>query len=525
MMEIPERYQRMKLTVAIAISTILVAGCHDKGNSVVSLDLLEPVDASDLLFDTSGSLIDEVWSVHRIGEAKIGHRWVRVYANNEGENATIRRLVVDQLEIPRFGGRTSQTLRTVSLETPAGRVLSLAYEMISGGHRRRVAGQPIAGQMRLHHTRGSMRKKSGSSRKTTDLPWSEDIRGFQGIEASLRNLPLQPGQRHEIAVFVPLMDQIQRYEMVADVWEETATIANRQRLLKVDVESVGNSAATERLTYWIDEQGVVQKEARSFLDQTTLRATEMAAMSPNDTIDFDLGLYARVPLAAEFPATAAERARYRVTMTDGDPAAIFANCSYQRISSVDEHTALIDVGIDKGDQPDQSDQPPTPHDIEPNRWIESAHESIVSLADAAAGSTSDPHQAAVAIGEYVFRWLDKSESDQVLATARQAAEGRKGDCTEHAMLTAAACRARGIPARVAIGLIYDDPSQSMVYHMWTEIWVDDAWLPIDATRPHEGFVAARLKLSDSDLASASDFGIVAPVIRVAGQLTIEVEGS
>ena len=97
--------------------------------------------------------------------------------------------------------------------------------------------------------------------------------------------------------------------------------------------------------------------------------------------------------------------------------------------------------------------------------------------------------------------------------------------TEHAMLTAAACRARGIPARVAIGLIYDDPSQSMVYHRWTEVWVDDGWLPIDATRPHEECVADHLKLSDSDLASASDFGIVAPAIRVAGQLTIEIEGT
>ncbi len=145
------------------------------------------------------------------------------------------------------------------------------------------------------------------------------------------------------------------------------------------------------------------------------------------------------------------------------------------------------------------------------------------MADAAAGSTNDPRESAIAIGEHVFRWLDKTEADQGLATARQAAEGRKGDCTEHAMLTAAACRARDIPARVAIGLIYDDPSQSMVYHMWTEVWIDDVWLPIDATRPHEEFVAARLKLSDSNLASASDFGIVAPVLRVAGRLTIEVE--
>ncbi len=89
------------------------------------------------------------------------------------------------------------------------------------------------------------------------------------------------------------------------------------------------------------------------------------------------------------------------------------------------------------------------------------------------------------------------------------------------MLTAGACRARGIPARVAIGLIYDDATQSMVYHMWTEVWIENRWLPIDATRPDAEFVAARLKLSDSNLYDASDFGIVAPVIRVAGRVKIE----
>jgi transglutaminase-like putative cysteine protease len=182
---------------------------------------------------------------------------------------------------------------------------------------------------------------------------------------------------------------------------------------------------------------------------------------------------------------------------------------------------LVEVGLVADGPAQAADAIPTRYDIEPNRWIESADKSVTSLADTAAGNASDPREIAMAIRAHVFRWLDKTESDQVLATASQAADGRKGDCSEHAMLTAAACRARGIPARVAIGLIYDDATQSMVYHMWTEVWIENAWLPIDATRPHAEFVASRLKLSDSNLHGASDFGIVAPLIRVAGRLEIE----
>jgi hypothetical protein len=392
MMELEDRNHQMKFTFTIVITvfTLLLAGCRERVNSAVSLDLLKPVDATELLFDTSGTLTDEVWSVHRIGEAKIGHRWVRVYANNEGEDATIRRIVLDQLEIPRFGGIAAQTLRTATLETPAGRVLSLAYELVSGGQRRRVSGQVIANQLRLQHTQGSIRE-------TTDLPWSDATCGFPGIEASLQNQPLQPGQRREITVFLPLSDQIQRYDIVASDWEETTVLATQNRLLRVDVVPVSNSTDAERLTYWVDEQGAVHKETRSFLDQTTLRATELAAMSPNDTIDFDLGLHVRVPLAAESFDAAAERARYRVTMANGDPAVFFANCSYQRVSSADENTAWIEVGLPAGGQPDRHDVPPTRNDIEPNRWIESKDKSIVTLADAAASSTSDPRDTVRAI--------------------------------------------------------------------------------------------------------------------------------
>ena len=40
------------------------------------------------------------------------------------------------------------------------------------------------------------------------------------------------------------------------------------------------------------------------------------------------------------------------------------------------------------------------------------------------------------------------------ATAAEVARSREGDCTEHAVLLAALARARGIPARVAMGLVY-----------------------------------------------------------------------
>ena len=101
-------------------------------------------------------------------------------------------------------------------------------------------------------------------------------------------------------------------------------------------------------------------------------------------------------------------------------------------------------------------------------------------------------------------------------------EHRKGDCTEHAVLLAALCRARGIPARVAIGLSYVSAAKGFGYHMWNEVWIDGTWAPLDATLAQGGIGAAHLKLGDSSLKGTSAFGTFLPVAQVIGQLKIEI---
>ena len=75
------------------------------------------------------------------------------------------------------------------------------------------------------------------------------------------------------------------------------------------------------------------------------------------------------------------------------------------------------------------------------------------------------------------------------------AESREGDCTEHAVLLAALARACGIPARVAIGLVYVDQAGGFGYHMWTEMYLSGHWIPLDATLGQGGIGAAHLKLT------------------------------
>ncbi len=70
------------------------------------------------------------------------------------------------------------------------------------------------------------------------------------------------------------------------------------------------------------------------------------------------------------------------------------------------------------------------------------------------------------------------------ASASQAYAQRSGDCTEVAVLLAAAARSRGIPARVVYGWVYSSRFSGMKHHfsphMWVQAWNGERWVSYDA---------------------------------------------
>ena len=155
--------------------------------------------------------------------------------------------------------------------------------------------------------------------------------------------------------------------------------------------------------------------------------------------------------------------------------------------------------------------------------IQSDDPRVIAIANAAAGSLEDPWRAATAFEQYLFRMLGKVDVSQVFSGAAEVAARRQGDCSEHAVLLAATCRARQIPARVVIGLVYSPATQSFLYHMWTEVWISDRWIPLDATLGRGGVGATHLKLRSSNLSRESPYGLVSPVLYLMGKLKIQVE--
>ena len=163
-------------------------------------------------------------------------------------------------------------------------------------------------------------------------------------------------------------------------------------------------------------------------------------------------------------------------MEGGDPASVFVTGPSQAVKSIDAHTAEVTVYAIRpgqpGGNPAAPPERPTADDRRPNSFIQSDDPLIVADAEKAAGRETDPWRVAVALERYVNREVKNKDYTQAFATAAEVAKSLEGDCTEHAVFLAALCRARGIPARVAIGLVYMQGAAAFGYHMWTEVYID-----------------------------------------------------
>jgi transglutaminase-like putative cysteine protease len=110
-------------------------------------------------------------------------------------------------------------------------------------------------------------------------------------------------------------------------------------------------------------------------------------------------------------------------------------------------------------------------------------------------------------------------------TASQVCRDLEGDCRQHAVLTAALCRAAAVPARTAVGVIYvREPGRSpvFVFHMWTEVHVAGQWLGVDATLGQGGIGATHLKIADQSWRDTQTLAPLLPVVRVLGKVAIDV---
>jgi len=150
--------------------------------------------------------------------------------------------------------------------------------------------------------------------------------------------------------------------------------------------------------------------------------------------------------------------------------------------------------------------------LEATFYIESDNEKIVAMSRKAVKGAKDAAQAVKQIEKFVAAYISEKDLSVGYATAVEVAGSKQGDCTEHTVLTAGLCRAAGIPARVACGIVYADgfAGRENIFggHAWVECYIGDKWVGVDATRGAGNFDLTHIMLATGNGNPEDFFSIV-----------------
>ena len=139
--------------------------------------------------------------------------------------------------------------------------------------------------------------------------------------------------------------------------------------------------------------------------------------------------------------------------------------------------------------------------LQPSPDVESDNEAIVTAARQAIGDADNAAEAVQRLQQFVHHYITTKDLSVGYATAAEVFASRQGDCTEHAVLLAAMCRAVGIPAELVDGLAYvqEFAGHHNVFgaHAWVRCYIGDRWVHADAVWPN-GPDAARIMLSHGE---------------------------
>ena len=328
-------------------------------------------------------------------------------------------------------------------------------------------------------------------------------------------------------MLLPLFNQVGEVQLEGVDYEPTELLSGREKLLRIK-SSVQIGTTTIESVLWTNRQGETLKSLLPGLEQVSYRTTKEAGALPRRngraTLTLEKTRWLRCRPSGARPRDASASA-YRAHLAVGDPAQDFPAGWTQLVRKTDDHSAEIVVRAvrpDSGPDGFPDDAPPTDAEREANNFLQSDDPEVQAMAQTVAPNESDPWVVACAMERFVRDTVRTKDFSPAVATAADVARSREGDCTEHAVLLAALCRARGIPARVAIGLVYYPPAQGFAYHMWTESWIAGHWIPLDATLGLGGIGGAHLKISHSSLEGTESLSAFLPVFKLLGQLKLEV---
>ena len=527
----------MQGLVAVMMVTLL-SGCGDLLPSRPPLGPPKKSNVEQAQIDAQAATIEEPeapfkgdwesWYAYYLNRKQVGYSHIKAtQVSNElaGNDQVVRFSTEDQVRFRQGNSNFVQHLRQNCVETIKGHLVSFDSELQVGPVATEYHGSVEGRQLVIETTRGT-------ARTVDKVQWDSSFRGMVAVEQSLRRNPMSEGDRRTLMMLLPIKHKMASVELICAGSASIALLDGTYQELTeiVSHEKLDGKKVSEQVL-WVNENGEIQKSLRPGVNLVAYRTDEQTALEsvvdPSDviastTIDVT-GSMDRPEEATKAgflvsPSLSVVRARGQISIPTGPG-------QFVQLKEHGTHQVFVDP---------QLPEPPTgfvgrelstePADLASNAMIDSNAPLIRRIATAAVSPGMTKREEVDRMLATTSQLLARKESLRGITKASIVANQAEGNVTDHAVFLAALLRSRGIPARLAFGLVYvpgDRPQ--MRYHVWTLAYVDDKWLSLDGTlgKPSS---ADRIMLATSNLGGGNEYRVVSQVLASLGRMNVQIKG-
>lgn len=471
---------------------------------------------------------DEVfdyWFAAAVDGQRIGYVQWGAKKAKKGERELVVGVKYQNFTVARFGQVVSQWGEESTVETPEGQILITGMRQGIGKDQALVLSGVVEGKT-LKVT------GDGAAKQASDTAWPEGVVGCVREPALFKEKKPKVGEAFEYPAYIGVVNRVVKMTAALEA-EESLVLWPKEPARKylryvTRMEAVGSFKLPPATTYVDAETFEPMKMEFDFPGfggrVSFLRTTKDAATAPVMR-PVELFNAQSIRLDREIPGIHGGRAVvYKVSAPkEDDPGTLFPADARQEVKNLNAEAKTFELHVRASRGPAKGAEAlpaPGKEFLGSNYFINWDNDGVKGQAATVARglpATASDWDKAVAVERWVKANMKAFEFSQAMATADNVAKNLSGDCTEYAMLSAAMCRALGVPSRTVLGLVYAparDGKPYLAYHMWFEVFAEGQWLPLDATLGLGGVGPGHLKISDHSWHDEKTFAPLLPVLRV-----------
>jgi len=422
------------------------------------------------------------------------------------------------MTIARMGVPLSIQASETSIETVDGK--PLGFEMTQ---KMSLMSTEASGRINDQGVLEVVTKTMGSQR-TQNIPWVEGAIMTEGLRLLSEKYGLKQGTQFTAKVFTAGLMQAVDMQIEIGVKQPVDLLGRVVTLTEVKSAYTLPGAGKMMAVSYVDEDLDTQKAVIPVMGMNIemVACSKAFAMAPVEDIGEmfkDMMLASPARLKDLDQATSV---RYRLTPKSADMDLLVPSTDNQTVTKNSDQSLTLTVTPIRvtagGTFPYTGAAAALKKALEANSMLQCDDPNLMALAQKAVADASDAAQASANIEQFAAAYIELKDLSVGYASAVEVMESRQGDCTEHAVLTAALCRAVGIPAEVVIGVAYVeqfmDTTQSFGGHAWTRAWINGQWIGLDAAfagTGRGGFDAGHITLSTGNGESTDFFSLLGSI--------------